>query len=187
MKTIKIYTMLLTVLIFTIGYGETTSEIIKEYPSSVNLSRYNSIYVGWFDLGANQYGHKANDWATENRRNNVEGLQVYLREALPGKKITGAASIFDRYPRNADLLLQFKLADKIKYGKSGLTPICELKVYVFFLDGKTGKVLYSATMLTTCTFSFSGRNWKANSFDGALDNEIFKLANVIASKFKSGK
>jgi uncharacterized membrane protein (UPF0127 family) len=112
-------------------------------------------------------------------------LQVYLREALPGKKITGAASIADRYPGNADLLLLFKLNDKIKYNVA-MTMLCELPVDVTYIDGKTGKVLYTSTLMVTCAAPFP-RNWKTNSFDGALDNEILNLANGIAAKIKSGR
>ncbi len=184
MKTVKICTLFLSIVIFTIGCM-TQFNVIKESPSSVNLSGYNSIYVGWLDLGANLYGHKPGDWATENRRNNVDGLQIYLRDALPGKKITGANSAADQYPGTADLQLQFRLNNKIKY-QIGMTVTCELPVDIIYLDGKTGKVLYTSSVMTTCAAPFP-RNWKVNSFDGALDNDILNLANGIAAKIKSGR
>ncbi len=188
-KTVKIYTILLSILVFTTGYSATLYNVVKESPASVNLSGYNSIYVGWLDLGPNLYGHKPAEWITENRRNNVDGLQIYLKTALPGKKITGAASAADRYAGNADLQLQFKLNDKIKY-QTGLKQICEFLVDVIYLDGKTGKLLYASTLMVNCDAEFFGmppRRWKMGSFDGALDNEIFNLANAVAAKIKSGK
>jgi hypothetical protein len=189
MKTIKICTILLSILFFTIGYTDSLYNVVKESPASVNLSGYNSIYVGWLDLGANYYGHKENEWIIEKRRNNVDGLQVYLKAALPEKKITGAISAVDKYLGNAELLLLFKLKDKIKY-QSGMPPICELLVDVTYLDGKTGRILYTSSLVVTCNAAFFGmppRNWKKGSFDGRLDNEIFNLANAIAEKIKSGK
>jgi hypothetical protein len=189
MKTIKINTLILTVIIFLISCSGNFYNVLKENPSSVNLSGYNSIYVGWLDLGPNLYGHAPADWNTENRRHNIDGLQLYLRDALPGKKIFGATSIADQYPGNADLRLQFKLNSKIKY-EIGMTIACEFLVDVIYLDGKTGKLLYTSTMLVNCKTAFFAppqRKFKGNTFDGALDTDIFKLANAIAAKIKSGK
>lgn len=183
MKTVKIFT-LLSVLIFAFGCMSNYN-ILKENPSSPNLSGMKTIYVGWLDLregDSSAYGFERNNWATEIGRHNIEGLQVYLRDALPGKKIIGATSKADMYPGNADLQLQFKLKEKIKY-QVGFTIACELKVDVNFLDGKTGKVLYAASVMSTCAAPFP-KNWKANSFDGALDNDIYNLAVGIAEKLK---
>jgi hypothetical protein len=184
MKTFKICTLFLSVVIFAIGCM-TQFNIIKENPKSVNLSSYNSIYVGWLDLGPNLYGHKPAEWITENRRNNVDGLQIYLKDALPGKKIIGAMSPADMYAGNADLQLQFKLNGKIKF-ENVFVKVCELPVEITYIDGKTGRVLYASTVMATCVAPFP-RNWKAQSFDGALDNDILNLANGIAAKIKSGK
>jgi len=186
MKKIKIGTILLSILIFTIGYSKTSFEIVKETPASPKLSGYKSIYLGWLDLKEadyNLYGHKPGDWKTEIRRHNTEGLQVYLKDALPGKIISGAASPADRYAGNADLQILLKVNDKIKYEK-GFVINCSLNVDVMIFDGKTNNLLYTANIISYCTFPFSHLNWKANSFDGALDNEILNLSKAIASKFK---
>ncbi len=187
MKTIKIITFLLSVLIFTIGYSASSYEILKENPSSPKFKEFKSIYVGWLDLKENDYdiyGQKQNDWKTLIRVLNTEGLQVYLKEAMPGTKITGAASSADRYPGNADLRLQFKLNDRIKY-KIGFKADCDLIVDVMIFDGMTNNLLYTTTVVTHCMAGFSHLNWKANSFDGALDNEVRYLATAIADKLKN--
>ncbi len=156
--------------------------VLKEAPSLPKLSGYKSIYVGWLNLDENEwktygYGSK-NVWASEIRRNNVEGLQVYLREELPGKALFGAQSKDETYGGKGDLFIKFKIINLEP--TTGAFRDASLTVDVEFIDGKSGKSLYTASIVTA-SFAPFPRNWKGNSFDGRLDNEIFNLAWGIAA------
>ena len=160
--------------------------ITKENTSSPNLSGYKNIYVGWLDLREDDwkiYGYASkNLWMTEIKRNNVNGLQMYLKEYLPGKKIIGATSKSDVFSGQGDLYLRFTF-NKINQNYNGWGRGDEFLVDVAFIDGKTGKELYNASIVTTQAAAFP-RNWKGATFDGRLDNEIYNLSWGIAEKFK---
>jgi len=160
--------------------------VVKENPSSPKLGGYKSIYVGWLDMREDDwklYGYASkNLWITEIKRHNINGLQEYLKGDLPGKTITGAKSKSDQFPGTSDLYLKFNF-NKINQNYNGWGALDELLVDLEIIEGKTGKVLYKASIVTTQAAAFP-RNWKGASFDGRLDNEIYNLSWGIAEKLK---
>ncbi|MFH0977460.1 MAG: hypothetical protein V1874_16900 [Spirochaetota bacterium] len=160
--------------------------IVKENPSSPKLSGYQSIYIGWLDLREDDwklYGYDSkNTWATEIKRHNINGLQEYIKLELPGKTIIGSTAKSDAYLGKGDLFLKFKY-NKINQNYNGWGAVDELLVDVDFIEGKTGKTLYTASIVTTQAAAFP-RNWKGATFDGRVDNEIYNLSWGIAEKLK---
>ena len=160
--------------------------IVKENPASPKLNGYKSIYVGWLDLREDdwkvyEYDSK-NTWATEIKRHNTKGLQEYIKAELPGKTIYGAASKSETYSGKGDLYLKFKF-NKINQNYNGWGAVDEMLVDVDFIDGKSGKTLYAASIVTTQAAAFP-RNWKGSTFDGRVDNEIYNLSWGVAEKLK---
>jgi hypothetical protein len=184
-KKISLFITIFTAAVILSGCASQFS-IVKENPSSPKLSGYKSIYVGWLDLREDDwklYGYDSkNTWATEIKRSNINGLQVYLKSDLPGKTIIGASSKSEAYSGKGDLYLKFRY-NKINQNYNGWGALDELLVDVDFIDGKTGKILYTASIITTQAAAFP-RNWKGTSFDGRLDNEIYNLSWGIAEKLK---
>lgn len=169
---------------FLIGCVSSFS-VVKESPSSPKLSAYKSIWVGWLELREDdwkQYGYASKDlWLTEIRRHNVSGLQEYLKAELSGKTITGAKSKSDQFPETSDLYLKIKF--KKLEAETGMSSIDKIFVDVDIIEGKTGKILYNASLMASSAAAFP-RNWKAASFDGRLDNQMYNLGWGIAEKLK---
>jgi hypothetical protein len=163
----------------------TRFSIVKDNPSSPKLSGYKSIYVGWLDFNEDEwktYGYDSKDlWLTEIKRHNVKGLQEYFKAELPDKTVFGALSKTEIYSGKGDLFIKFKLINL--EAKTGAFKDASLTVDAEFIDGKSGKTLYTASIVTS-SFAPFPRNWKGNSFDGRLDNEIFNLSWGIAEKLK---
>ena len=163
----------------------TRFSVVKENPSSPKLSEYKSIYIGWLDLNEDNwktYGYTSkNIWVSEVKKHNVNGLQEYFKADNPGKTIYGASSKTETYSGKGDLVLKLKL---IKLGDAlGWAKDDYLSVDVEFVDGKSGKSLYMAS-ITMSSFAPFPRNWKANSFEGRLDNQLYNLSWGIADKLK---
>ncbi len=177
--------MLLAVTLFSACLFPTRFTIVKENPSSPNLSGYKSIYVGWLDLNEDEWkncGYASKDiWVAEIKKLNVDGLQLYLKTELPEKNIVGAASKKDLYSGKGDLVLKFKVVELDT--RIGAFKDSSFSVNVDFIDGKSGKTLYTAS-ITTSSFAPFPRNWKGNTFDGRIDNQIYNLAWGIAQKLK---
>jgi hypothetical protein len=175
-----------TAAIFFFGCASPFS-IDKESQSAPKLNVYKNIYIGWLDLREDDwklYGYTSkNLWLAEIKRHNVTGLQQYIKAELPGKKISGASSKTEKYSGKgkSDLLMKFKL-NKLE-AEAGMTSLDRLYVDVDFIDGKSGKKLYTASLVSSSAAAFP-RNWKASSFDGRLDNEIYNLSRGIAEKLK---
>lgn len=164
------------------AFSLTIHRIIKESPKKVNLQKYNHIHLGWLDLRGNdwkkyQYEKKEN-WVAVINQVNLNGIGVYLKKRLSGKKVTGASS-------KADTKIKGDLYIKLNYVK--IVPVRkgvdELHVNLTFINGKTKKTIYSASVAINSKGVFP-RNWKGSTFDGRVDNEIYNLAKFIASKFE---
>lgn len=163
----------------------TRFSVVKENPSSPKLSGYKSIYIGWLDLNEDNwktYGYTSkNIWVLEVKKHNVNGLQEYFKADNPGKTIYGASLKTETYSGKGDLIIKFKL---IKLGDSiGAFKDDTLSVEADFIDAKSGKTLYTASIVTS-SFAPFPRNWKGNTFEGRLDNELYNLSWGIADKLK---
>ena len=176
----------LVAIAFTVGCASTFS-IVKENPSSPKLSGYKTIYVGWLDLRENDwklYGYASKDqWVTAIKTANISVLQEYLKQDLPGKTITGASSKSDTFSGNSDLYLKFafnKINQNFNYGWGGVD---ELLVDVEFIEGKTGKVVYTASIVTTQNAAFP-RGHRGWTFEARLDIELYNLSWGLAEKLK---
>jgi len=178
----------ITILFVTILSGclfPTRFDIVKENPSSPYFRTYKSIYVGWLDLNEDEWkncGYASKDiWITEIKKLNVNGLQMYLKTELPDKTILGASSKTDTYSGQGDILLKFKVVQLDT--RIGAFKDTSFSVDVDFVDGKSGKTFYTASIVTS-SFAPFPRNWKGNTFDGRIDNQIYNLAWGIAQKLR---
>jgi hypothetical protein len=175
-----------TAAIFLSGCASSPFTIVKENPFSPKLSGYQSIYVGWLDMQEDDwqlYGYDSkNTWATEIKKHNIEGLREYLKAQLPGRSITGAKSKLDAFAGKEDIFLKFKF-DKINLKHNGFGGFDEIVTDVDFIEGKTGKTVYTASIVTN-NGVFGPYGWKGATFDGRLDMGINHLALAVAEKLK---
>ncbi len=176
--------VIFTAVIFLSGCI-TRFSVVKDNPSSPSLSGYKSIYISWIDLneeGWSTCGYESKAvWAAEIKKHNLQGLQEYFKADLPGKAIYGAASKSETYSGKGDLILKFK---SVKVDdRTGAFKDTFFSTDVDFIDGKSGKILYTAS-ITTSSFAPFPRNWKGNTFDGRLDNQLYNLSWGISEKLR---
>jgi hypothetical protein len=179
-KNLLCFTIFAAVLILS-GCA-TRFATVKENPSLPKLSGYKSIYVGWLDLNEEEWKNcgyaSKNIWLAEIKKHNIKGLQEYIKLELPDKTVFGASSKTDTYTGKGDLFLKFKI---IKLDTStGAFKDTDFSVDVNFIDGKSGNTLYTASIVTS-SFAPFPRNWKGNTFEGRLDNQIYNLAWGISA------
>ena len=184
-KKLFVCFVVVAVTIFSSCLFPTRFTTVSENPSSPNLSGNKSIYVGWLDLNEEEWqncGYASKDiWVAEIKRHNVEGLQLYLKDELPEKTVFGVSSKTDTYSGKGDIFLKFKVV-KLDT-RTGAFKDSHFSVNVDFVDGKSGKTLYT-TSIVTSSFAPFPRNWKGNTFDGRIDNQIYNLAWGIAQKLR---
>jgi hypothetical protein len=175
----------LLAIAFTVGCA--SFSIVKENPSSPSLSGYKTIYVGWLDLREDDwklYGFASKEkWVATIKWANISALQEEFKKDLPEKTITGASSKSDTFPGNSDLYLKFtlnKIEQNFNYCWGGVD---KLLVDVEVIEGKTGKAVYTASIVATqnAPFPKGHGGW---SFEARLGIELYNLARCIAEKLK---
>ncbi len=161
-------------------------KVTKETPATKSLSDYKQIYVGWLDLQEEdwqKYEFESKEiWKGEIAKHNNEGVRAYLKEDLGDRVIGGASSKDEAFPTKGDLFIKFKF-DRINQTHDMWGSADELFLDVEFVDISSKEPVYKASVMVIGGGVFP-RNWKASSFDGRLDNEMYNLATLLAEKLQ---
>ncbi len=112
---------------------------------------------------------------------NLKSLSGYLKDFLPGKTIVKPVQGSNAMPSAGDLFIKFTYRNIERNFNAATGGFDYLDVVAEFYDIKTGKKLYTADLHCSSARAFP-HNWKAQNFDGRLDNEIYNLAATIARK-----
>ncbi|MBN2078523.1 MAG: hypothetical protein JW838_06125 [Spirochaetes bacterium] len=179
--------IMMALLTLAVGLAACSSryQVKQEYPKSPNLDRYEVIRVGWVDFPAGNwraYGFRSQgEWAGVTNDLNRKSLNEYLAGALNDRDVIGPTTKSNAIPGRGDLFI--KLGYKgIRRQYSAAGGFDYLTVRVEFYDIRRRRRVYGATVTLSSARSFP-HNWKGAQFEGRLDNEIYNLAQFIASKF----
>ncbi len=178
------------------NYNRNGYKVAARYPFTVKgidikqaLKKYREINIGWVDLGEEKYkdfgydDNNKNDWNLLIDGLNLEKFPSYLKEYIPKKSINTAKSASEK-PTPKGLVITFSdvvyiqqtsSAARFWFGKMAGSDV--LKVTVHFIDGESGKELYSKQE-TVSSESFNG--WASMNLDGRLNNSFYNLAHNLA-------
>ena len=184
-------------LIFLMGFIATTIgcashwDTIKESKVTGDLTSYDTINLGWIDLGEEkwrEYGFDESnkvEWSNTIHHMNKVSLPDYLRNMIPDKKIHAAIDKTDSTTLNG-LVIKFTDSLYVKRQGKGIKPkfwsfggFDSLDVTVHFIDGNTGKELY----VTTITISSKPSvGYSGMVFESRVNNCVYYLADFISKK-----
>ncbi len=139
--------------------------------------KFNRIYVGWMDLGENNYaaygyGTKR-EWEQEIKSQNIDSLQEYTREYMKRWNVIGANSKTAVITRDPNTLL-------IKFTHVVLTPgTGQLTCTMSFYDGGTGKLLKTVHEAPSSVDYNPWGGYSNWSFSGKLSNSLSGVAYDI--------
>jgi len=167
--------------------------IISDTPTKGDITSYDTINVGWIDLGADKwklYGYEAKDkgnWLALIDQSNKQSMPEYLRQLLPNKKINVVTSK-NQEPAKDGLVIKFSdveyaqrtsSAARVMFGHMGGSDTMDVTIH--FIDGKTSKELKT---LRVSIYSKSGGGFSDMSFEGRVNNSIYNLAYFISKKLR---
>lgn len=146
--------------------------------------KYDRIYVGWMDLGVNNwkaFGYASRqEWEQEIQSQNVNSLQEYTREYMKRWNVIGADSRTSVITRDPNTLV-------IKFTHVVLTPgTAQLTCTMSFYDGGTGRLLktFHEEPSSVDYNPWGGySNW---SFSGRLSNSMYGVAYDIKAALTTG-
>jgi hypothetical protein len=184
--------------IFLIGLLANTAgcsyyKIISTTPTKGDLTSYDTINVGWIDLGADKwklYGYDANNkgnWLALIDQSNKQSMPEYLQRMLPNKKINVARSK-NQEPAPNGLVIKFSdveyaqrtsSAARVMFGHMGGSDTMDVTIH--FIDGKTSKELKN---LRVSIYSKSGGGFSDMTFEGRVNNSIYNLAYFMSKMLK---
>ncbi len=135
---------------------------------------FETIYVGWLDLGENkfsEYGYKKKDeWVKEVETLNIDYLQYYTRGYMRGWHVIGAPSPSASIPWGDPNTLVITFTNvKGSWG--------ELQCEMSFYNGKTRKVM--KRVHEDPPFLSFGQGWSNMSLSGRLSNAMYSMAYDI--------
>lgn len=177
-------------LIFAFLTGCSCYQTLRETTPAANLRTYKQIHLGWLDLGEGRYplyGYSEEEketWIKLVQEENTV-LPKYLKEFLRHQEVHGGTSK-STSPANEGLVIKFSdvkynqhthTAAKIVFGLWGGSDT--LDVTLHFIDGASGKELYSSTVSVT---SEASTEWSSMAFEGRVNNSVYNLAYYISSK-----
>jgi len=143
-----------------------------------DFRKFKVIYITWFDLGEDNfasygYGTKE-EWATEIKEQNINGLQKYARDYIKNWEVRCAAAKNEVPPRDPAVLV-VKFINLAPFGLQASSLRCGLQ----FIDSATGNVLkqvgVEASMRKFGPFS----GWANMSFGARLSQGMYGLAYDI--------
>ena len=164
---------------------------VRETPLAGQLKGYRALNVGWLDLGEEKYrnyGYEEKDkgtWFALVADSNLKSLPQYLKENISGKTIN-VVRARGQLPPNDGLVIIFtdvnynqqtSSAAQVMFGSAAGSDT--LDVTVHFIDGRSGRELYSATISLT---SQAGMGYSSMGFEGRVNNAVYNLARFIAEK-----
>lgn len=159
--------------------------IRSETPQNATFRNYRVVHLGWINYPVSEwktYGYESQaKWASMINDLNLKSLPQYLKDFLPEKTIVKAAPGSNAMPAAGDLFIKITYRNIERNFNAATGGFDYLDVVVEFHDIKTGKKLYTADLHCSSARAFP-HNWKAQNFDGRLDNEIYNLAMNIARK-----
>jgi len=143
-----------------------------------DFQKFKVIYITWFDLGEDNfasygYGTKE-EWATEIKEQNINGLQKYARDYIKNWEVRCAAAKNEVPPKDPTVLV-VKFINLAPFGLHDWSLRCGLQ----FIDSATGSVLkqVSVEALMRKFGPFSG--FGNMSFGARLSQGMYNLAYNI--------
>lgn len=176
---------------FIVSCGGVPYTLINETPPAGDLRTYDTISVGWLDLGEEKYkdyGFEEKDkekWEATVKDMNLNKLPEFLKEFIPGKTINTVASEAEA-PKNEGLIIKFSdvkynqrtsTAAKVMFGTFAGSDTLDLTVH--FIDAQSAQELYSSTISVE---SKAGTGYSQWGFEGRLTNSVYNLARYISEK-----
>lgn len=159
--------------------------IRSETPQNATFRNYRVIHLGWINYPVSEwktYGYTSQaKWTEMISDLNLKSLPQYLKDFLPGKTVVQAAPGSSAMPAAGDLFIKFSFKNIERNFNAATGGFDYLDVLAEFYDIRTRKKLYTADLHCSSARSFP-HNWKAQNFDGRLDNQIYNLAATIARK-----
>ncbi len=175
------------------GIGCSYYHVVSDSASAGDISSYDTINVGWIDLGENkweQYGFEEKDkgnWLALIEQTNLQTMPEYMWQCMPKKKITVVMSKRHE-PAGDGLVIKFSdveyaqrtsTAARVMFGPLGGSDTMEVTIH--YIDGKTSKELKS---MRISVYSKSGGGFTDTSFEGRVNNSIYNLAYFISKQLK---
>jgi hypothetical protein len=148
-----IFMIILSLSISAIGCSY--YKIISDSPSTGDIRSYDTINVGWIDLGENKwelYGFEEKDkgnWLTLIDQTNKQTMPEYMGQCMPNKKIAFVMSK-RKEPAGDGLVIKFSdveyaqrtsSAARVMFGDMGGSDTMDVTIH--YIDGKTSKELKS--------------------------------------------
>lgn len=135
---------------------------------------FETIYVGWLDLGENKfsefgYGSKK-EWVNEIKTQNIDGIQAYTRAYMRGWHVIGAPSPSASIPWGDPNTLVITFTN-IKSSMGGLQ--CDMSFY----NGRTRKLMKRIN--ENPPIVAFGPVWSNVSLSGRLSNAMYSMAYDI--------
>lgn len=155
--------------------GCTYYKIKSKSKPTVDLNKYEKIYLGYLDLGEDRwatYGYATEkEWLDIIRRVNKSALPSYFREVFEEKTIVMAKKPGEAPPKDC-LIINFQNANFL-YSDD------QLFVTIDFIDGATSRNLatYSAYIK-----AWRGGGWVVWSFESRVVNSIRNLAYFVKER-----
>ncbi len=151
---------------------------------SSQYQKFNRIYVGWMDLGVNNwksFGYATRqEWEQEIQSQNVNSLQEYTREYMKRWNVIGADSRTSVIPRDPNTLV-------IKFTNVRLAPTtAQLVCTMSFYDGGTGRLLKTIHEEPSSVDYNPWGGYSNWSFSGRLSNSMYGVAYDIKAALTSG-
>ncbi|MBN2158304.1 MAG: hypothetical protein JW807_02835 [Spirochaetes bacterium] len=184
--------MILLVLgLACINAGCTYYSIIKKGNPSVDISQYESINVGWLDLGEQrwkQYGYiDKGQWVVTINHMNTSAMPEYFKKLLPHKAVS-VSNTKAAKPKKGGLVIKFSDAEymqrtstaaKVMFGEFAGSDT--LDVTIHFIDGITSREL---DRVRVSIYSKSASDISGWGFEGRVNNCVYNLVYFIKERMK---
>ena len=165
--------------------------LVNETPPLGNLKAFNTLSIGWLDLGddkAKTYGFEgaeASKWPDLINEINLKAFPGFLKDFMPGKTIHTVASK-SQAPQKDGLIVTFTEVNYAQQTSTGAQVMFgsfagsdTLDLVIHFADANTGQeMLTSKVSLSTK----AGTGYSQWSFEGRVTNGAYNLARYISEK-----
>jgi hypothetical protein len=172
---------------------------IKNQSSLIpNFEKYKTIYVGWIDLGKNEW-HKfgyvnQNDWISAINSLNRDSFSYYFRQFEPKRNIIAPNNENEKIPDNAELIIKFTDSKYYQFGNTDGKTIYMaeglkakediIETTIHFIDKETNKELYNVMITVEATISLNSYTF---SLEGRINNASYNIARFISQKVLRNK